>query len=42
MRPRMIYTGIRVKDMEESVRSYTEILEMGLEGFQVSLLARRK
>ena len=31
MRPRMIYTGIRVKDMEESIRFYTEVLGMKLE-----------
>ena len=30
MNPRMIYTGIRVKDMNESIRFYTEILGMKL------------
>ena len=30
MRPRMIYTGIRVKDMGESIRFYTEVLGMEL------------
>ena len=28
MSPRMIYTGIRVKDMDESIRFYTETLGM--------------
>ena len=28
--PRMIYTGIRVKDMEESIKFYTETLGMTL------------
>ena len=30
MLPRMIYTGIRVKDMDESIRFYTEVLGMRL------------
>ena len=30
MPPRMIYTGIRVKDMDESIRFYTQILGMKL------------
>ena len=30
MVPRMIYTGIRVKDMGESIRFYTEVLGMEL------------
>ncbi|HUI85559.1 MAG TPA: VOC family protein [Nitrososphaerales archaeon] len=30
MQPRMIYTGIRVKDMDESIRFYTGILGMRL------------
>lgn len=31
MLPRMVYTGIRVKDMEESIRFYTEVLGMKLQ-----------
>ena len=30
MAPRMIYTGIRVKEIEESIRFYTDILGMHL------------
>lgn len=30
MPPRMIYTGIRVKDMEGSIKFYTEVLGMKL------------
>ncbi len=32
MKCQMIYTGIRVKDMERSVRFYTEVLGMKLRG----------
>ena len=32
MKGRMIYTGIRVKDMDRSIRFYTEILGMKLRG----------
>jgi lactoylglutathione lyase len=32
MPPRMIYTGIRVKDMDESIAFYTEVLGMKLLG----------
>ncbi len=32
MHPRMIYTGIRVKDMDESIRFYVDVLGMKLEG----------
>jgi lactoylglutathione lyase len=31
MIPRMIYTGIRVKDMEESIEFYTNVLGMRLQ-----------
>jgi len=32
MKFKMVYTGVRVKDMDESVRFYTEILRMKLVG----------
>ena len=32
MKCRMVYTGIRVKDMDESVRFYTRVLGMKLRG----------
>jgi lactoylglutathione lyase len=30
MKPKLIYTGIRVKDLDESIRFYTEVLSMKL------------
>jgi len=32
MKFKMVYTGIRVKDMDESVRFYSEVLGMKLVG----------
>jgi lactoylglutathione lyase len=30
MKPKFIYTGIRVKDMDESIKFYTEVMRMKL------------
>jgi lactoylglutathione lyase len=40
MPPRLIYTGIRVKDMDESIKFYTEVLAMQLLEREKSLLTQ--